>query len=67
MVVASIGRKVFAWRAGAGKGKHGGKEGKKGGIGKCEGRGGTRGIGRSPFRICQNGQNVFPRVLIVLY
>ncbi|XAO25923.1 hypothetical protein I312_104756 [Cryptococcus bacillisporus CA1280] len=44
MVVASIGRKVFAWRAGAGKGKHGGKEGKKGGIGKCEGRGGTRGI-----------------------
>lgn len=49
MVVASIGRKVFAWRAGAGKGKHGGKEGKKGGIGKGEGRGGTRGIGRSPF------------------
>lgn len=47
MVVASIGRKVFAWRAGAGKGKHGGKEGKKGGIGKGEGRGGTRGIGGS--------------------
>lgn len=67
MVVASIGRKVFAWRAGAGKGKHGGKEGKKGGIGKGEGRGGTRGIGRSLFLNLQNGQNNFLRVLIVLH
>lgn len=60
MVVASIGRKVFAWRAGAGKGKHGGKEGKKGGLGKSEGRGGTRGIGTSPSPKCKRSKFPVP-------
>ncbi|WVQ79595.1 hypothetical protein IAT38_001695 [Cryptococcus sp. DSM 104549] len=47
LVVATIGRKVFAWKSGTGKGRQGGKEGngwKKTGAGKGDGRGGSRGF-----------------------
>nr|XP_031863898.1 uncharacterized protein CI109_000542 [Kwoniella shandongensis]KAA5530970.1 hypothetical protein CI109_000542 [Kwoniella shandongensis] len=47
LIVATLGRKVFAWRAGTGKGRKGGKESggwRKSGVGKGEGKGSSRGM-----------------------
>ncbi|KAK8854560.1 hypothetical protein IAR55_003299 [Kwoniella newhampshirensis] len=47
LVVATLGRKVFAWRAGTGKGRKGGKESggwRKTSTGKGDGKGSSRGL-----------------------
>ncbi|WRT68667.1 uncharacterized protein IL334_005646 [Kwoniella shivajii] len=46
LVVASLGRKVFAWRAGTGKGRQGGKESgwRRTSGGRTDGKGSSRGL-----------------------